>query len=275
MVSLKEALKKKLTKKELTMVPTSFDVVGSIAVIDIPDELKKKEKIIAQTMIDLFKPVKTVAKKSGIHYGKYRRQKLKIIAGEKTKVAEYKESGVQLKLDLEKCYFSPRLGTERLRSAKQVKPGEKVLVMFSGVAPYPLVIAKNAKPEVVYGVELNPVAHKYAEENIKLNKMRNKIRLYKGDVVDVVPELNQKFDRIFMPMPKTALTFLEAAFKASKKGTIIHFYTFGKEEEFKDIREQIKAECKKHKKKCRILRTVKAGHYAPGVYRVCIDFKLQ
>ena len=274
MVSLKEALKKKLSKKELESVPSGFDVVGSVAIIEIPDALKKKERLIAQTMIDLFKPVKTVVKKRGIHYGKYRRQKLEVIAGEKTKVAEYKESGVRMKLDLEKCYFSSRLGTERLRVAKLVKPGENVLVMFSGVAPYPLVLAKNARPERICGVELNPVAHKFAEENVKLNKLRNKIHLYKGDVVDIVPALKEKFDRIFMPMPKTALTFLETAFKAAKKGTIIHFYTFGREEEFQEIRQKIKEECKKHKKKCRIFRTVKAGHYAPGVYRVCVDFRL-
>jgi len=259
----------------MAVMPSSFDIVGSVAIIEIPDELKKKEKIVADTMIRLFKPVKTVVKKSGIHYGKYRRQKLKVLAGEKTKVAEYKESGVKMRIDLEKCYFSSRLGTERLRIAKMVKPGEKVLVMFSGVAPYPLVITRNAKPELVSAVELNPVAHKFAEENVKLNKLRNKIFLYQGDVVDVVPKLKKKFDRILMPMPKTALTFLETAFKAAKKGTIIHFYTFGREEEFKEIRDKIKEECKKHRKKCRILRTVKAGHYAPGVYRVCVDFKLQ
>ena len=275
MVTLKQALKDKLASKELEMVPSGFDIVGSVAIIEIPDELKKKEKIIAQAMIDLFKPVRTVVKKSGIHYGKYRRQKLEVIGGEKTKVAEYKESGIRLKIDLEKCYFSSRLGTERLRIAKLVKPGEKILVMFSGVAPYPVVIARNAKPEIIYAVELNPVAHKFAEENVKLNKMHGRINLFKGDVADVVPELNVKFDRILMPMPKTAMTFLETAFKAAKKGTIIHFYTFGKEEEFKDIRKKIIDECRKHKKKCKILRTVKAGHYAPGVYRVCIDFKMQ
>ncbi len=274
MTTIKQALKNKLAKKELAVMPSSFDVVGSIAVIEIPKELKKKEKLIAQTMIKLFKPVKTVVKKSGIHYGKYRRQKLTVIAGEKTKIAEYKESAVQMKMDLEKCYFSSRLGTERLRIAKQVKPKEKILVMFSGVSPYPLVLARNAKPEIVYGIELNPVAHKFAEENVKLNKLQDKIKLYKGDVTAVVPKLKKKFDRILMPMPKTSLTFLGTALKAAKKGTIIHFYTFGREEEFKDIRDKIKAECKKHKKKCRLLRTVKAGHYAPGVYRVCIDFRL-
>lgn len=274
MVTLKQALGKKLSKRQLELVPSSFDVVGNIAVIEIPEELKNKEKLIAETMIDLFKPVKTVVKKSGIHYGKYRRQKLEVLAGEKTKVADYRESGVSILVDLEKCYFSSRLGTERLRIAKQVKKGEAVLVMFSGVAPYPLVIARNAEPDVVYGVEMNPVAHRYAAENVKLNKLQDKINLYKGDVVEVIPKFKKKFDRILMPMPKTSLTFLGTAFRAAKKGTIIHFYTFGREEEFQEIRDKIKAECKKHKKKCRILRTVKAGHYAPGVYRVCVDFKL-
>jgi len=274
MTTLKQALKNKLTKKELELMPSSFDVVGSIAVIEIPPELKKKEKVIAETMVKLFKPVKTVVKKSGIHYGKYRRQKLEVIGGENTKVAEYKESGVRMKVDLEKCYFSSRLGTERLRIAKQVKKGEKVLVMFSGVAPYPLVIARNAEPDVVYGVELNPVAHRYAEENVKLNKLQDKIKLCKGDVIEVVPQLKKKFDRILMPMPKTSLTFLETAFKAAKKDTIIHFYTFGREEEFQEIRSKIKEECRNHKKKCRIIRTVKAGQYAPGVFRVCVDFKV-
>jgi tRNA (guanine37-N1)-methyltransferase len=274
MTTLKQALKNKLTKKELEHMPSSFDVVGSIAIIEIPPELKKKEKVIAETMIQLFKPVKTVVKKSGIHYGKYRRQRLEVIGGEKTKIAEYKESGVRIKVDLEKAYFSSRLGTERLRIAKLVKPKEKVLVMFSGVAPYPLVIAKNSKPEIIYAVEMNPVAHKFAEENVRLNKMKDKIKLYKGDVTEVVPALKEKFDRILMPMPKTSLTFLETAFKAAKKGTIIHFYAFGREEEFKDIKKKILEECRKHKKKCRIIRTVKAGHYAPGVYRVCVDFRL-
>ncbi|MBW3004545.1 class I SAM-dependent methyltransferase family protein [Candidatus Woesearchaeota archaeon] len=274
MTTLKQALEKKLTKKEIALVPSSFDVVGSVAIIEIPEELKKKEKIIAETMIQLFKPVKTVVKKSGIHYGKYRRQKLDVIGGEKTKVAECKESGVRIKVDLEKCYFSSRLGTERLRVAKLVKPKEKVLVMFSGVAPYPLVIARNAEPEIVYGVELNPVAHKFGEENVKLNKLQNKIKLFQGDVIDIVPKLKKKFDRILMPMPKTSLTFLGTAFKAAKKGTIIHFYTFGREEEFADIRKTILEECKKHKKKCRIIKIAKAGHYAPGVYRVCVDFRL-
>jgi tRNA (guanine37-N1)-methyltransferase len=43
-MDLKESLKGKLTKKELESLKTSFDVIGDVAIIEIPDELKKKEK---------------------------------------------------------------------------------------------------------------------------------------------------------------------------------------------------------------------------------------
>lgn len=274
MATLKQALEKKLSKKELELVPSSFDIIGGVAILEIPDELKKKEKLVADEFLKLFRQAKTVVKKSGIHYGKYRRQKLTVIAGEKTKIAECKEAGIVMKVDLENCYFSSRLGSERLRIAQQVKPGEKILVMFSGVAPYPLVIARNSKADVIYGVELNPVAHKFAEKNVALNKLGHKITLFKGDVTKVVPKLREKFDRILMPMPKTAITFLGTAFKVSKKGTVIHFYSFGREDEFAGIVEKIKEECKKNKKKCKILNVAKAGQYAPYVFRVCVDFRL-
>ncbi|MBD3361335.1 tRNA (guanine-N1)-methyltransferase [Candidatus Woesearchaeota archaeon] len=273
-MKLKQALKNKLTKKQLSLVRASFDVVGTIAIIEIPDELIKKQKIIAKEVLKLNPHIKTVLKKSGIHYGEYRRQKMVFLAGVNTKITEHRESGVRILLDVEKCYFSSRLGTERLRIARQIVPKEEILVMFSGVAPYPLVFAKNTQAKAIYGVEKNPVAHDFGERNVLLNKFWEKIRLIKGDVRLVVPMIGKKFNRILMPMPKTADEFIPVALRVAKKNTIIHFYDFGREEEFRGIRKKIKKSCKQLKKKCRILRTVKCGNYSPGVYRVCIDFKM-
>ena len=43
MVTLKQALKSKLTKKELSLVPSSFDTIGNIALFtSFPKELKNK-----------------------------------------------------------------------------------------------------------------------------------------------------------------------------------------------------------------------------------------
>jgi tRNA (guanine37-N1)-methyltransferase len=191
-------------------------VVGSIAILEIPSELVKKEKVIAETVLEMHKNIKTVLKKAAIHSGTYRTQKMKVLAGKRTKETEYKENNIRLMLNVEKVYFSPRLGTERLRITNLIKKGESVLVMFSGCAPYPCVIAKNAKPKEVYGVEINPHAHKYGEENIKLNKLADVI-LFKGDVRKIVPKIKKKFDRILMPLPKSAETFLDVALSAAKK----------------------------------------------------------
>jgi len=274
MTTLKQALKKKLSKKELSLVVGSFDVVGDIAIIEIPRGLGRKQQIIANALLDLYQNVKVVAKKADIHKGKYRTQKIIVLAGEKRKTTEHKESGIRMQLDVEKCYFSSRLSTERLRISKQVKKNEKILVMFSGVAPYPLVIAKNSKAKKITGIEWNPTAHKFAEKNIVLNKVQDQIKVLKGDVRVVVPKLKQKFDRIVLMMPKTAEKFIDTALLASKKGTIIHLYNFGTEQEFSQIKEKVLKACVLSKKKCRILRLVKCGQHSPRKYRVCVDFKL-
>ncbi len=188
-MNLKDALKGKIPEEKIKYVPRSFDVIGDIAIFhSFPEELKIYERLIGETLLKLHKNVKTVAKKIKEYSGIYRTMKIKIIAGKKKKITLHKENRIALKIDVEKCYFSPRLSTERLRIAKLVRPGEDVLVMFSGVAPYPLVISKNSEARLIYGVEINPVAHKYALENLKLNKAKNVI-LIKGDVRKEVPKI--------------------------------------------------------------------------------------
>ena len=270
-MKLKQALKKKLTKAQLKKLVTSFDVVGDIAIIEIPEKLGKKEKLIADTLLKLHKNIKVICKKTGIHRGIFRRQNLKIITGEKRKTTTYKENNVIMKLHIQDVYFSPRLSHERLRIAKQVKPGESVLIMFSGVAPYCLVIAKNTKAKEVYAIEINPAAHKFAVENVKLNKINN-IRLFKGDVRMVIPAVKKKFDRILMPLPLTGENFLDIALTAAKKKAVIHFYDFLREDEFSLGKQKIIDACKAAKRKCRILKIVKAGQIKPREYRICIDF---
>lgn len=274
-MNLKEALQSKLSEKEMKYLRTGFDAVGSIAIIEIPKELVKKEKLIAQTILNLNNSIRTIAKKVGRHTGKFRTQKIKIIAGEKNKVTEYKESGCRFKLDVEKCYFSPRLSHERLRIVSQVKEGENILVMFSGIGPYPIVLAKNSPAQKIIGVELNPTAHKYAVENVKLNKFQEKISLYKGDVKKIISKLKKThFDRMIMPLPKDSTGFLKEAFSVAKRGTIVHFYTFAKENKFDDAKKKVLNSCKKLKHKIKILNTVKAGQTAPREFRICIDFEV-
>lgn len=272
--NLKYFLKNKLSNKYLEYVPSSFDIVGDIMIFsEFPEQLRKYEKLIGKTILDNYHNVKVVLKKTKKYSGKYRTPGLKVIAGEKRKETICKENDVFLKLDVEKVYFSSRMGNERNRIVNMVKPKETVLIMFSGCAPYPLVIAKNTKSKEIYGIEINPVAHKYALENIKKNKLEKRVKLFLGDVEKVLPKINKKFNRIAMPLPKGGENYLNLALKHIKSKGIIHFYDFLHEDEFYKAEDKIKKACNKAKKRYKIIRTVRCGQYSPGFYRVCADFK--
>lgn len=277
-----------LTEDEIKALGKSFDTVGDIMILEFRNpELAKKKKQIGEFMLNNYKNINVVAARAGMHEGIYRTQKLEILAGENRKETVHNESKARIMLDVENVYFSPRLSTERLRIAQQIKDGEKVLVMFSGAAPYVCVIAKNSKPEEIYGIEINPVAHDYALKNIKLNKISN-ARLFLGDARVVVPKIKEEskkyskkksseinFDRIIMPLPKQAEDFLDVALTVSKKGTIIHLYQFLKKEEIPDLAfSRIQEACKKTKKKYQIISYRKCGQFSPSTFRVVVDFEI-
>lgn len=272
-LSLKDALKPLLTVKELSLVKTAFDLVGTLAILEIPSELELKEKLIAETLLRVNPHVKTVLKKVGMHSGEFRTQRLKVLAGKRTKEALYRENGIVLKVHLQNVYFSPRLSAERTRIASLIKKSESVLVMFSGVGPYCCVFGKRSPAKVIVGIEVNPQAHAYALENLKLNKLSN-VTLYCGDVQKVVPQLKQKFDRIVMPLPRSAEDFLDVALSVSRKGTIIHLYTFCTKEDVHLIHKRIFEICSQRGFHPRILRSHPCGQYSPKKFRFCIDFSL-
>ncbi|MBI2142311.1 class I SAM-dependent methyltransferase family protein [Candidatus Woesearchaeota archaeon] len=273
-MNLKQLLKGKLTRKELEAARRSFDIIGTIAVLEVPKELSKKAKIMAEAILGTHRNIKTVVKKEGRHKGLFRLQKTRHLAGEKTKETVHRENKALVKLNIDKVYFSPRLATERMRIAKQARKGEEILVMFSGCAPYALVIAKNSPVKRVTAVEINPTAHKYAEENLKLNNLSN-IRLIMGDVKTIVPKLRHKFDRIIMPLPKGAEKYLPSAITSAKRKGTIHYYDFLDE---KDIPSKavarISKACKRLNKECEIVSVTKCGQLAARKYRVCVDFQI-
>lgn len=216
--TLKENLSKKLSSKEFEFVKTAHDIIGSIAIVEIPEDLRKREKIIAETLLQVNSHIKTVLRKADIHGGVYRTQKMIYLAGVNTKETIYRENNVQIKLDVEKVYFSIRLGNERKRIMNLVKPGEEILTMFSGCAPYCVVLSKNTAARHITGIEINPDGHKYGLENLKLNKIHN-VLLINDDVHKVLPEIYKRIIGL-----KCSIIPLELKSRLKKNPTIMEIY---------------------------------------------------
>ena len=154
-----------------------------------------------------------------------------------------------------------------------MKPGERVLVVGSGCGVYPCVLAKNTRAEEIVGIELNPLGHQYALENVRLNRLKN-VRFLEGDVHDVLPDLRESFDRIVMPLPTVALDLLLLVLPVAKSGAVIHVYAFEKEAAPSGVREQVRKLCKKARVNYSIQRLVKCGQVAQRTFRVCADTKI-
>ena len=254
----------------------AYDVLGNVAIVNFPKEFNLKDKKkIAEKILSENKSVTTILEKSGKVSGRLRKPELKYILGEKTFEVLYRENGCVFRFNVDTTYFSPRLSNERKEIAEKIKKNEEVLVMFAGVAPFSIVIAKNSLAKKVYSNEINREANKYAKLNVEKNKLKNRIELVNGDIKKVAEKLNKKFDVIVMPRPQLKDSFLEQAFELSKKKTRIYYYDFCKADETDKIVEKIKFEAKENKKKIKILNVKKAGEIAPYKIRVRVDFILK
>jgi len=225
---LKEKLSGVLSVHELEMLYSSFDVIGDIAILKIPRVLEDKSELIARAVMQINRYVRTVLCQVSPVSGEYRLRELRWLSGEKKTETFHKEHGCVFNVDLAKCYFSPRLSYERMRIAKQVKPGEVVINMFAGVGCFSIIIAKHSKPKKVYSMDINPDAVKYMQINTMLNKVENIVEVIMGDSKDIIiSRLRGVADRVLMPLPEKAYEYLDYALMALKpfRG-IIHYYDF-------------------------------------------------
>ena len=208
---------------ELSAFESGIDVIGDIAIVKLRPGVKGDEGALAKAILDEMKNVRCVYGQEGGVEGDFRLRKLRHLGGEARTETTHKENGLRLKLDVETCYFSPRLSTERVRIAEQVAEGERVLNMFAGVGPYSILIAKRTK---VWSCELNDAAFKYHVENNKLNKVEKRVEMIEGDAMALPEKLETegRFDRILMPHPSQSNLFLPAAVSMLKPKGVIHYY---------------------------------------------------
>ena len=262
-----------IPKKHKTELPSSYDVIGDIILIKLPESLSKYKKEIGTSLLLTNKNIKTICLAKPVE-GELRTRNLEIIAGEKNLKTNHKEYGLKFEMDLNKTYFSPRLATERKRVTDSVKSGEIVVDMFAGVAPFSIMIAKYANPKVIYAFDKNKYAIDYGKKNIKINNVLNKIEIFHNDAKNVNKILNQKkakADRVIMNLPFSAYLFFKYALDIIGGRGIIHYYDILGEEKINQRIGDLKRIAKEKNVVLTNINQRKIKTYAPREFYIGID----
>jgi len=224
---LKKLLKGVLAEEDLEKVYSSFDMIGDIAIIKIPDSLLTKKNIIGEVILESIKNLKTVFLQKSSVSGEYRLRGLEVIAGNEKYVTYYREYGCKFLVNVATTYFSPRLSTERLRISNLVSPGEIVVNMFAGVGTFSVIMAKKHQIKV-YNIDSNLDAYILSIMNSRINRLTDRIFSIHGDSQYVLSSnsFKNRIDRVLLPLPERAHEFVDVSINCLRpSGGHLHFFS--------------------------------------------------
>jgi len=268
-ISLSDNLKQDL--------PTSYDIIGDIILIKLPENLIKYKEEIGKSLLKINKNIKTVCLIQPVT-GELRTRDVKVIAGEKRTKTTHKEYGLTFNVDVEKTYFSPRLATERKRVVSLIKPDEMVVDMFAGVAPFSIMIAKYSSSKMIYAIDKNEEAVKLARQNIIRNNVLDKIEVIHTDAKEIYKIFNQKntkADRIIMNLPFSAYLFFTIALKITNNKSVIHLYDILNENKIQDRVNNLRKTAEENGSNIVKLDIRKIKTYSPREFYIGLDITVK
>ncbi|MHA2025952.1 MAG: class I SAM-dependent methyltransferase [Candidatus Thorarchaeota archaeon] len=253
-------------------LPSGFHLVGHVALVHLNSRSMKYAQKIGNKTLEYDERVKSVAVRTGPTKGKTRLPSYSLVSGDCNTVTTHIESGVKFRLDPVHLTFSGGNKGERIHMSKIVNPGENVVDMFSCVGQFALHIAKSSHVNVT-AIEINPEAFEFLLENIKLNRLEEKVTALLGDCREVHPK--GVGDRVIMGYLHDTISYLPSAVESlTKKGGIIHMHMSVPELEVSRVIEEIdKTGVSYGLQSTTEVRRVK--NYSPGVEHFVFDILLK
>jgi len=269
--SIKAILKDKIPEDELNKLtlPTSFDQIGNLVVIDLKEHLYPYKQIIGAAIMELQPSTTSVFGKTAKVGGPFRIRQLELISGQNNSTTIHREYGLKIYLDIRKVYFSPRLSTEHKRICKLVKENSLILDMFAGAGSFALHIT-NQKITSVISIDINPFAKVCFEESQRLNVLQGYNEFIVADARDQIYKFlqnGQKFNYIIMNHPSGAIDYLVDAYKLLEERGTLFLYYFANEENMLDNCNQLISD----RIEGSITKIHKVRRYSPEQFHICIE----
>jgi tRNA (guanine37-N1)-methyltransferase len=255
-----------LSDEARAVAPRAFDTIGDIVIVKVPPEASAHREAIGNALLT-FHGARAVFHDEGVK-DPFRVRHLVRIAGSGGSLTRLAENGVRLWVDPAQAYFSPRLATERERVAALVRPGEHVVDLFGGVAPFGVQAA--IKGAVVDSIDLNPAAVELAKRNVAENRVASNLRLHLGDARAVAQTLPAA-DRVFMNLPHAAKDFLDVAARLAKPGATIHYHEILAPSQVASRSHGLSQELARHGWKGEVALTRVVRNYSPQEAHVAFD----
>lgn len=205
--------------------PFTYERLGTIGLLD--EDNPERAARMASALMESSLPIESVLNRSSKVAGTYRVREWELLAGDTTETV-HREFGYEFRLDVTAVYFSPRLATERHRVITQVDDDDHVFDMFAGVGPF--VIPMTDRGTAGVGVDVNPAAIDYLEENAARNDVADRLVAINDDVRAIAPEYAGWANRIVMNLPHTADAFLDVAATIADDRATLHYYDIQSDE---------------------------------------------
>jgi tRNA wybutosine-synthesizing protein 2 len=203
---------------DVDRLPKRWQKIGRVLVLRPLGDLAPMWDAIAPIYADVL-GAETVVEDRGRIHGPWRVPDVLRTWGGGTGT-EHLEDGVRFKLDVARVMFSPGNLGERMRIARIGRPGETVVDLFAGIGYFSLPIAVHGSPSRVVACEVNPIAHHYLLENIRLNRAGT-VEARLGDCRAVAPE--GVADRVILGHFE-AVKYLDVAFESSRGSATLHVH---------------------------------------------------
>lgn len=252
-----------------SLLPQRWEHIGDVIIIRVPEQLEPYAGEAAAAYAKVLK-AKAVIREVGRIRGVYRTPEMEVLYGTDTETVHF-ENGMYYKLDAAKLMFSSGNIDEKLRMAALDCAGETVVDMFAGIGYFTLPLAVHTGASKVIACEINPLAFRYLQENVRLNRVEKVVQPFHGDNRELPGE--RIADRVIMGYVRTTGEHLEKAFDLVKPGGTIHYQdTFPLEVWPQMALDNVARASKGRRYEVMLMKEVKS--YSPGVSHMVLDIKV-
>jgi tRNA (guanine37-N1)-methyltransferase len=211
-----------LPADEMEGLPRSFDVVGDVVLVRIPGGAASRAGEIGRALLAFVPGARLVGVDRGVH-GPERRRSLERIAGTGGWRTRHRENDIEIEVDLERAFFSPRLAREHARVADAIGRGDRVYDLCCGVGPFALTIARDGRAREITAVDSNPEALALLRASLGRQSFGVPVSLFEGPV-EAFARTAEPVERVILNLPLEGIKYLPSVARTVAPRGRLYYY---------------------------------------------------